>query len=558
MVKPATLSPVNQARELIRLGSLILKRRIVSFDGGPSVFVRGFGDIPRWELTTAREVHQAARVCPKKPALIDDDGVINYEQLRDGSQKLARWMLKYKKDAGISELRIGIMARNGRYFLFPLTAKGYAGGAAFLLNVGSSTEQLAGCIEENKINILFADDEFADRIPEDLDIPVIWAHTSRDHGDTQYNPKTIDKILVSDDDLPKLPYRPQHGDLVLMSSGTTGIPKGILRNEPRVPFVLSGFLSVMPWYANMRLQMTASMFHTWGWSCINVALASRATIATMRHFDPERVFQQLHNYKCQGMLSSPIFFKQMAEVPNNERFDTSHLKFIGSAGNALTPQTVQQVHDRFGPIMANIYGSTELSLAAAATPEEIAADPTVAGFVVPGTVLKLFDDEGKEVPQGHVGRIFLNNETAMKGYSNPDIKIEQIDGLIEMGDLGYFDPDGRLHVLGRNDDMIIVGGENVHPQSVVEVLETMPGIHDVHAGGVDDEKTFKRVAVWIVRTDDDHGRSLSPASIREWVRKTLADHSIPRDVNFVDELPRNQTGKVVPRNLPDSVFDPQG
>ena len=124
-----------------------------------------------------------------------------------------------------------------------------------------------------------------------------------------------------------------------------------------------------------------------------------------------------------------------------------------------------------------------------------------------------------------------------------------IDGLIEMGDLGYFDNQGLLHVVSRSDDMIIVGGENVHPQSVQAVLERMPGIDDLYVGSVDDPDTFKRVAVWIVRTVDEAGQALTPASVQAWVRDHLADHSIPRDVHFVDELPRNATGKVVPREL---------
>lgn len=340
-----------------------------------------------------------------------------------------------------------------------------------------------------------------------------------------------------------------------MSSGTTGIPKGILRNEPKVPYVLTGLLSAVPWYSNQTLLQSASVFHTWGWSTLNVALGSRATIVTQREFDPAKTMQQIQDFKVDGLISSPIFYKQMLDLPDSDDYDTSSLKWIASSGNALTPDVVTRVHERFGPILANIYGSTELSLAAVATAEEVAEHPTAAGRVVPGSIIKLFDDDGNEVPQGQPGRIFLNNETALKGYSNPNTPIVMIGKLIEMGDRGYFDEKGRLHVLGRNDDMIIIGGENVHPQSVTETLEPMPGVADVYAGGVDDEETFKHVAVWVVRSDDDHGRSLTADAVRDWVRDKLAHHYIPRDVNFVDSLPRNPTGKVVARFLPESRRD---
>lgn len=460
---------------------------------------------------------------------------------------MARWLLKHKQDNGLNELRVGIMARNGRHFVIPFTAKSYAGGAVFLLNIGSSPEQLVGCVEENGINVLFVDAEFADRIPSHhpaMDgVSVVWGYGGEGEG-------SVDKLLVSAADLPELPLFPTQGDIVIMSSGTTGVPKGILRTEPKVPFVLTGLLSAVPWYANQTVLQSASMFHTWGWATLVVGLGSRSTIVTQREFDPAKTMQQIQDFRVDGLISSPIFYKQMLDLPDNEQWETSTLKWIASSGNALTPDIVSRVHERFGPILANVYGSTELSLATVATAEDVVAHPTAAGRVVPGSIVKLFDDAGNEVPQGHPGRIFLNNETALKGYSNPDTPLVMIDGLIEMGDRGYFDEQGRLHVFGRNDDMIIIGGENVHPQSVTETLESMPGVADIYAGGVDDEDTFKRIAVWVVRSDDDHGRALTADAVRDWVRDKLAHHSIPRDVNFVDSLPRNPTGKVMARFLP--------
>src|SRR5699024_6535978 len=154
-----------------------------------------------------------------------------------------------------------------------------------------------------------------------------------------------------------------------------------------------------------------------------------------------------------------------------------------------------------------------------------------------------------EKPRGEIGEIFLFNETALIGYTNPNKQVKKNEGLVSIGDLGFIDEDNHLHVVGRADDMIIVGGENVHPQSGIEVLEEMPGIKDVHAQGVDDEDTFARVAVWVVRTEDEHGENLTDESIRDCVRDNLADHSVPRDVHYREELSSNPTGKLVPRML---------
>lgn len=501
---------------------------MISLGNSPKATLGVIPNLLRFRFTTARAIEQGYLTAPERTALIDDAGLLTYRDLRTQARNVARWVLTVT-----DQPRIGVIARNGRGIILPLGAKGYTGGSIFLLNVGSSTEQLRGCIEENNINVLFTDDEFLPRIPKVTGMVVVdeakLASISEEGGDAA------------------LPLFPKHGDIVLMSSGTSGIPKGILRAEPTLPFVVTGYLEAIPFRAGDTVQMTASMFHTWGWSALNITLGVGGTIVTQRVFDPANAFHQLEHFRCDGLISSPIFLKHMLNL--EEDYDTSRLRFIGTAGNALTPLLAERLINRFGPIVANIYGSTELALAAAADAPTVANDPTCVGRIPPGTTLRIYDDAGHKVPTGTVGRIFLNNETALRGYTNPNTPMVTIDGLIEMGDLGYFDNQGLLHVVSRSDDMIIVGGENVHPQSVAAVLERMPGIDDLYVGSVNNPDTFKRVAVWIVRSGDSAGEALTPAGVQDWVRDHLAEHSIPRDVHFVDALPRNATGKVVPREL---------
>lgn len=541
-----TRRPAFLLHSFARFLPAVTRAGLVSTEGGPRAAAQLVPNLARYWFSTARELEQGAAATPDRTALIDDSGVLSYQQLRDQARAVASWLIQLKEDRGLDELRIGVMARNGRGIILPLGAKGYTGGHIFLLNIGSSPEQLRGIFAENRINVLFIDDEFADRVPaavaEEAGITVVRAFTEPGGAGL-----TLEDVVLGGVDK-QLPLFPKHGNMVLMSSGTTGIPKGIVRPEPRLPFVLAGYLEAIPWRAGDTVQLSASIFHTWGWSALQVALASRSTIVTRRVFDAEACFRQVQDYRCDGLISSPIFFKQMLAL--DEDFDTSTLRYLASAGNAITPALLRRTTKRFGPILANIYGSTELALAAAASPEQMQADPTIAGKVPPGTVLKLFDASGEEVPTGQTGRIFLHNETALKGYTNPNTEVVEIDGLVEIGDLGYMDERGFLHVQSRNDDMIIVGGENVHPQSVTEVLEEMPGIGEVYAHGVDDEEMFKRIAVWVVPEESEHGRGLDADGVRDWVRARLADHSIPRDVHFMDELPRNPIGKVVPRLLP--------
>ncbi|TNL97414.1 AMP-binding protein [Corynebacterium tapiri] len=522
---------------------VLFRNRLIDLSAPPKATLSLVPGLARYWFTLAREFELAYATCPDRIGLIDDDGTLTYRQLREQARTIARFLLSLGED----ELHIGIMARNGRGIILPMAAKGYAGATLYLLNVGSSPEQLLGCIEENNINVLFVDDEFADRVPQRPGLNVIYAHQAQQRNDHV----GINHIVRHPEDYRSvsLPTFPRHGGIILMSSGTSGVPKGVVRPEPKLPTVLGGVMRAIPWRADVRVQMTASMFHTWGWSMINIAFAARATVITQRVFDAENCLRQIERYRVEGLVSSPIFFKQMLQVPGNEQYDTSSLDFIASSGNALTPALVEETIERFGPILCNIYGSTELTLAASATAEEIAADPTIAGHISTGTRLKILDKNGKEVPNGQIGRVFLRNNTSLTGYTNPNIPIIEEQGLIQMGDLGYLDENNMLHVLGRIDDMIIVGGENVYPRSVEEILEPMPGIKDLTAKGVDDPDTFQRIAVWVVRDETPAGQDLSEDSVRAWVADHLADHSIPRDVHFVDELPRNATGKVMPRML---------
>lgn len=546
-LNPASRAFRTTAASLLKLAPVFVSSGLVSSEGSLKAALRTPEILARYRFTTARELEQAYNACPQRTALIDDDGELTYAQLRNNSRTLA----KYLVSLGLDEIHLGIMARNGRGIIEPLAAKGYAGASVYLLNIGSSAEQLLGCITRDGINVLVVDEEFVGRVPQDLKgLKVIVGHCEKEPHPRTAEFITVDDVLNQWAHTPearaaKLPLLPKHGPVVLMSSGTTGTPKGVVRPEPVIPGVVASLLGHVPWHANMRLQLTASIFHTWGWGCLNIALAGRSTIVTRRIFDPEQVIKDIETYKLEGMFSSPIFLKHLIDVGG----DTSSLKFILSSGHSLSPWLVEAMQERFGPILANLYGSTEISAAAIAGPEDLAEDPTVSGHICNGTDLVIIGDDGHPAPRGEVGRIFCANSTTLSGYTDPSIPMPTYGHMVMIGDRGYLDERNRLHVMGRADDMIIVGGENVFPGSVEDVLESMPGIADMFATGVEDDDDFERIAVWIVRSDDETGKKLTAKDIQDWVLDKIAAHSVPRDVHFVDSLPRNATGKVVRAKL---------
>ncbi|MDU7512571.1 MAG: AMP-binding protein, partial [Corynebacterium sp.] len=239
--------------------------------------------------------------------------------------------------------------------------------------------------------------------------------------------------------------------------------------------------------------------------------------------------------------SSPIFLKYML----SDDYSLESLKWIGSSGNKVTKDLVERANSRFGrPIVSNLYGSTETDMTTCAPPEVVLRDPSIVGMPSPGIQVLVHDGNGNKVPTGRIGQIAMKSPMMLDEYTNPDKEppyVPNTGGMINMGDMGFYDSEGYLHVVGRSDSMIIVGGENVHPESVTEVIEKHPHIKEAFAIGVDDPEKFQRIAA-IVVTD---GSSVTEDDVRDWVDDNLASHSIPRDVYFTDSLPRNAMGKVM-------------
>jgi fatty-acyl-CoA synthase len=162
-----------------------------------------------------------------------------------------------------------------------------------------------------------------------------------------------------------------------------------------------------------------------------------------------------------------------------------------------------------------------------------------------GTNVKVFDDDGNEVPRGTTGRIFVRSGLLFEGYTGGGTK-PMVDGLMGTGDTGYFDEHGRLFVEGRDDEMIVSGGENVFPREVEDVLTARDDVLEAAVIGVPDEQFGQRLKAFVVRAP---GASVSAPELREHVKQNLARFKVPRDVVFVDDLPRNPTGKVLKRQL---------
>jgi len=239
--------------------------------------------------------------------------------------------------------------------------------------------------------------------------------------------------------------------------------------------------------------------------------------------------------------------QRILDLPSSERrrYDTSSLRVVALSGSALAPALATRFLDEFGDVLYSLYGSTEVSYVSVAGPRDLREAPGCAGRVVRGVTVRLVDADGQDVETGETGRIFAASGLVFDGYTSGEDK-SRLDGLTSTGDVGRFDADGRLYVEGRDDDMIVSGGENVFPAEVEDCLHRHPAVSDVSVVGVEDERFGEALVAHVVLRS---GADAQPDELRAHVKSQLANYKVPREIVLHDELPRNETGKVLKREL---------
>ena len=367
---------------------------------------------------------------------------------------------------------------------------------------------------------------------------------------------TVEQLIAEHEGQVPPPPREQ-ASIVLLTSGTTGTPKGAPRHAGHSLHPIGALLSKVPFRARESTYVAAPMFHGLGFTQMALAMILGCTTIVERRFNPERVLDAITRERPTGLVVVPVMLQRIVALLEAEpdRWDTSSLRIAFASGSQLDAELVRRTQRTIGDVLYNFYGSTEVAWATFATPEDLRAAPGCAGRPPYGTIVRLFDEAGRPV-QGvdKVGRIFVGNNFQFEGYTGGGGK-EVIDGLMSTGDVGHFDDGGRLFVDGRDDEMIVSGGENLFPMEVEELLLSNEAVEEAAVVGVDDEEFGKRLAAFVVRKP---GYDISADELKEFVKRSLARYKVPRDVTFIDELPRNPTGKVLKRVLRAWAADPGG
>jgi len=487
--------------------------RFAAFD--PWLNTARAAGIVRWGPSVSAMVHASALRWPRRPAVIDECGQVSYRDLDRTADRLARSLRTHGTG------RIGLLCRNHRGFIQGYLALERAGRDVVLLSTGLPPAQLLQIIEREELDGVIADAEFTGSLASSS--IKIWP------GD----PTTMTKWGRSG--LHRWP--PRRTDVVLLTSGTTGPPKGA-RQGARVPSLGdAALLDAIPLRVGETVMVVSPLFHAWGFAQASLAMATGSTLVLQPRFVPDAALAAMKAHGVTTLAAVPLMLSQMLDIASPD-LALPELRTVLSSGNVLSASLASRWTERFGPNLYNIYGSTETAIASVATPTDLAEAPGTVGRPPPGVQVVIVDDDDKAVPTGALGRVFTANSMQFAGYTDGSSR-KRLGALMATGDMGYLDDNGRLFVDGRENDLIVTGGENVFPSQIEELLEQHPQVQQAAVVAMPDDQYGQIVATYLVTHSN-----FSRTAFDSWCRKEMASFQRPRHVTVVDQLPMTTTGKI--------------
>jgi acyl-CoA synthetase (AMP-forming)/AMP-acid ligase II len=501
---------------------------------------RALAAVQRWGFTPAGGFAAAAALYPDAEGVVDERGAVTFKEIDERANRLANALA----DEGIGEGHgVGVMCRNHRGFVDAIVALSKLGADAMLLNTAFAGPQLTEVVKREKPKAIIYDAEFAELLSDALYRRrgfVAWADEDEDVDDP-----LLEDLIESGD--PSSPVPPENeGRQTILTSGTTGTPKGASRGSPGLDAAVA-ILGAIPLRGREKVLVAPPLFHQWGFAHFGLAMLTASTMVLRRKFDPENVLETIEREQIQSVPMVPVMLSRILDLDDDVRrgHDVSSLRTVPVSGSALSGDLAKRFMDEFGDVVYNLYGSTEVAWVAIAGPKDLREAPGTAGRAPAGTDLAILGDDDRPVRTGDTGRIFVKNSMLFEGYTGGGSK-DMVDGMMATGDVGHLDEEGRLFVEGRDDDMIVSGGENVFPQEVEETLAKHDKVSEAAVMGVDDEKWGQALKAYVVKKG-----SVSESALKKHVKENLAGYKVPREIAFLDELPRNPAGKVVKRELSD-------
>src|SRR5215213_247346 len=363
-----------------------------------------------WGPTPALGYMVGALTRGDETAVIDELGALTFDEMNRRTNALAHaWA-----DVGINEGdRVAVMCRNHRGFIDTTVALSKLGAHCLYLNTSFAGPQITDVVNREEATAIVYDQEFGNLIVDAAEgrrTYLAWQDPEAGEPDGEV-PDVADSLerLIRRGD-PADPVPPSEpGKTVILTSGTTGTPKGASRQSPTSLDPAAALLSKIPIKAGEVTMVAAPLFHAWGFAHFVLGMGMGSTFVLRRKFDPEQTLAATAEHRATALVVVPVMLQRILEVPEEvrDRYDLRALRVIAVSGSALPGQLATATMDAFGDIVYNLYGSTEVAWATIATPEDLRAAPGCAGRPPRGTIIKLYDEDGREVPQGETGRIFV-------------------------------------------------------------------------------------------------------------------------------------------------------
>lgn len=497
--------------------------------------------VTRHGRTLATLYAVAAARWPDRAAVIDDDGTVTFAELYRHAVDLATDLYR---DRGRRPGSVAVLCRNHRGFVIATVAAAMTGAAITVVNTELPAAQLRALLDRHRPEVLIMDSGFRADLPAGYTGHVVSAdHLGHDNGPRRAPFRGPVRDTISR----------RAGKLTLLTSGTTGLAKGVPRSTN--PWGIAQLAATGTARIGLRgtdvVAVGPPFFHGFGLLSVIGAHAVGATVVCHRRFDAATTLKDLSRHRVTVVNAVPSMLQRMLADPGVDAAN-HHLRIVVTGAAPITGATVRDFTTRFGPVLVNGYGSTEAGVVSISTPADLEAEPQTVGTPALGVSIRILDEHDYPVDPGQPGRILVRGPLGYEGYtpdpSAPTTAKKVLDGYVDTGDVGYLDTHGRLFLAGRSDDMIVSGGENVFPGEVEDALAEHPAVTDAVVVGVPDPDFGQVLNAFLVTRP---GNTIEAEDVKDFLRTTLERYKIPKRVVVVDEIPRNPNGKVLRQKLVD-------
>lgn len=487
-----------------------------------------------------------ALITPHRHALIYRDRKFTYLELEQRTNRLSQALLSKEVKKGD---RIALLMHNTSQFVELFFACARIGAIVVPLNVRLAPPEFDYIIRDCEVSALIYGDDFEETVTQlETSANLLFkVSTADDPGSASLSYEDFigdmeavnPGIEVSENDLMAIMY----------TSGTTGYPKGAMLSHGNVySAAINLMIGIDYLYPDTSL-IIVPLFHSGGNTPMLGQFIRGITTVLMHKFDPVETLRLIDRYKVKLIMGVSSIMSMLLEVKDAEKFNLDSWKTALLPGSPLPHSLIKEVYSRFGVLCQNLWGMTELGgPGSIMNIEDILEKPECAGVPYFEVDIRVVDVYGNDQPSGEPGEIIAKGPNIMQGYWKQEKATAEVlvDGWLHSGDIGYFDDENYLYIIDRKKDMILSGGENVYPMEIENVIRDIPGVAETSVIGIADVKWGEVPKAFVVPIP---GKELQIQEIMDYCKSRLAGYKIPRDIQIVDDLPRNASGKVLKKVL---------